>query len=541
MKPQSAGSMAEPQKTKSDTEVFKSKNEVKETIWQLKFADSPYLRFFGYHVWDAYQSFFSQLPEKDDTNLLGLEAGKAFIHAYYLYNFDLATDYATAYDTTTSFEQKTRKLILRALNTIQSISYLTRIGLSESEKQSLSSFSGKITEQVLKTLHRPPQEILETFQTVKKVEAYLSDQDNFFDDIFSFFETQRTLIFLPVYQLYLKIKNRFYLRLIQSSLLSDSAVETMNAYLKQESRSSIFSLDFLQVETLLKMILGASTDYLFLEFADGFETFMQTDFLEPVDAGPTPFEVLCDDYEEELEQLISNMKWVYNVFNRFLHPKITDYVTKEAEKHLAFFNNNTERLQIFTQFLIDLSEKTQPENPHQPQIDVVGSVTYERGKQKILKSERKRETMIIMQDRLPADNEILLNKKGYQPTLTVKKGTEFVIKFGVTYFDMDRLTVFRSKTKPTGYIQLFMNSRIMEQGGQFNMENVHEMYIGKEVYLSLDADQIYAWRDVVMLALIALGQKYNVEISEELQDFLVEELNIELRKKKYVEKHRKPL
>jgi len=43
-----------------------------------------------------------------------------------------------------------------------------------------------------------------------------------------------------------------------------------------------------------------------------------------------------------------------------------------------------------------------------------------------------------------------------------------------------------------------------------------------------------------MLTLIALGQKYDVEITQELQDFLMEELNIELRKKRFVEKRQKP-
>jgi len=532
--------MTESPQDKPKSETFQSDREVKEIIWQLKFNESPFLRFFGYHVWNAYQSLFFQLPKKDDTNLIGLEAGKAFIHAYYLYDFELATDYASVYDTTEGYERKALKLILRALNTIQSIHYLIRIGISENEKELLLSFSDTLSGQLVKTLNRPPQEILLLYQTVEKIERYLSGQEAIFEDVFSYFEAQRSLIFLPVYQTYLKIKNKFYLRIIQSSLLSDSAVEIMNDFLKQESCSSIFSLNFLQVESLLKLILGADTDYLFLEFADGFEQFADSDFIEPEPQGPTPFEILCDDYEEELEQLVSNMKWVYNVFNRFLHPKITDYVTNEAEKHLAFFDNNQERLRIFTEFLIDLAEKTQTENPFKPQIDIVGSIVWERGKQKIEKSERKRETMIIMQDRMPSDNQITINKGNYKTTLPVPQETEFIIKFGVTYFDMDRLTAFRANTKPVGYIQLFLNSRFIEQRGQFLVPNVHEMYIGKEVYLSLDAEQTYAWRDVVMLSLIALGQKYDVEISQDLQDFLVEELNMELRKKKYVEKHREP-
>ena len=530
----------ESKQNSAPTAPFKSNNEVKETIWQLKFSESPFLRFFGYHVWDAYQSMFSKLPQKDDTNLMTLETGKGFVHAYYLYNIDQAMDYASVYDTTQDFESKARKLVLRALNTLKSISFLVRIGISESEVEALFTFSESLSRQLLDALNHPAQEILDKYPSIAEIEDYISRQDGFFEDVFAFFEAQQALIFLPVYQTYLRLKNRFYLRLIQSYFLSESAVEIINGFLKSESCSSIFSLNFLQTETLVKQVLGTRSDYLFIDFAEGFEQFAQAEILEAVDPGPTPFEVLCDDYREELERLVSHMKWVYNVFNRFLHPKITDYVSKEAEKHLAFFDQNKEMLAIFTDFLIELAEKIQPENPHKPQIDIVGAVTWERGKQKIIKSERKRESMIIMQDRLPADNKLTLNKGKYKTTLQAPKGTEFIIKFGITYFDMDRLTVFRAKTKPTGYIQLFLNNRFIEQGGQFNVPNVHEMYIGKEVYLSLNADQTYAWRDVVLLSLIALGQKYDVEISQELQDYLVQELNIMERKKRFVERRRKP-
>ncbi|MCP4749883.1 MAG: hypothetical protein GY866_03230 [Proteobacteria bacterium] len=500
--------------------ITKPTNTVKNAIWQLKYNESPFLRYFGYHVWNAYQSFVAQLPKMDDSNVMSLEEGKAFVHAYYLYDADVATDYADAYDSTEEHDKKARKLVLKALNTLRSIDYLFKVDLSEEDSESLRSFFRILTDQLNRTLRRSPRNILDSLETVKDIEHYLLKHESFFEDEFSFFEDQRSLVFLPAYRTYLTLRNAFFIRLIESLLLNEDAVDIVNDFLREESCSSISLLNYLQVETLLKLLLGTDSEYLFLEFADGFDRLAPTELPEPEEQTRSPFELLCDSYEEELEGLISHMDWVRNAFNRFLHPKITDYVTGEAEKHLRFLDGNQDLLRIFTAFIMEVAEKTKGENPYRPQHDFVGSISYEKGRQKITTRKRIRETMIIIQDKLPFKREISFKAK----TQRFPRGSEFIIKFGVTYFDMDRMSAFRSRSEPVGYVQIFLHNTKIDH---VNYPGANQMFVGKDVYLSLNEEQTYAWRNIVMLSLIALGQKYNMQISPELQTFLVQDLKKE--------------
>lgn len=230
--------------------------------------------------------------------------------------------------------------------------------------------------------------------------------------------------------------------------------------------------------------------------------------------GIDPYEALCEHYAAELEELVSHMQWTHHLLNRFLLPKLSDYIPSASLPFSNFFEKNTKLLDAFTEFVTKVFQVTREENPCRPQTEVVGQVEWERGQQVIKNIVRDREIMMIMSDTLPYVHKLVFQGKSRE----FVKGTEFVIKFGVTYFDMNKALQYRGTSEPMGYIQLFLHHSLMI--GLHHPE-VHELYVGQEVYLSLDEEQAHSWRHTILLALISLGLKYEVKPSKYLQGYLV--------------------
>lgn len=230
-----------------------------------------------------------------------------------------------------------------------------------------------------------------------------------------------------------------------------------------------------------------------------------------------PYQQLCKIREEELNDLVSNMEWSRNLQNRFLMPKVLDYVSKEAQRFLNFFENNEKLLQSFTKFVREVFEKTSAINPCKKQTETVYRNTDVRGMKKWQGEVRDREIMLIISDKLPMKHRFSFNKK----TIQLKKGSEFIIKFGVTYFDQNKFEKYRINTRPTGYVQIFLLDKIL---GVFDDPEVHELYVGKKVYLSLNEDQTNDWRDIILLSIMSVGIKYSVNPPEYLQRYLIKRL-----------------
>jgi hypothetical protein len=212
---------------------------------------------------------------------------------------------------------------------------------------------------------------------------------------------------------------------------------------------------------------------------------------------------------DELNILVSKMEWAYNILNRFLLPNVKDYVPREAERFIRFFENNEKLLNNFTEFVTEVVEKTIDENPNKPQPVVIYKRDPILGKME--KLERNREIMLIIIDKLPHNMPVTY----FGQTIQVREKSEFIIKFGVTYFSES------PEATPIGYVQVFLPHQTLDV---FDIPNANEIYVGKKVYISLNEEQTNRWREIILLSLMAVGMKYGVLPSKYLQRYLIQKL-----------------
>jgi|GEM_PF-4814720 len=244
------------------------------------------------------------------------------------------------------------------------------------------------------------------------------------------------------------------------------------------------------------------------------KTIRQTnEIIQKEDIGD-PYQELCSLWKVELKALVSNMEWAFNILNRFLLPKVLEYLPKEGLRFLNFFDNNEKLLGGFTKFVQEVFEKTSTLNPCRAQTDVVYRKKRVNGIWEDQQEIRTREIMLIISDQLPMDHSFSFHRKN----IKLKKGQEFIIKFGVTYFDQHKSIQHRADSKPVGYVQVFLQDSIL---GSFDDPEAHELYVGDQVFISLNEQQTNSWRDVILLSLIAAGMKYDVKPSEYLRQYLV--------------------
>lgn len=222
-----------------------------------------------------------------------------------------------------------------------------------------------------------------------------------------------------------------------------------------------------------------------------------------------PYQRLQENRKQDLDILVSKMEWAHNILNRFLLPNVKDYVPKEAQRFVRFFENIEKLLNDFTEFVTEVANKTIHENPNKPQPVFI----YKRDPIKggVKRMEKNREIMLIIIDKLPRKMPVTYAGK----TIQVSSKSEFIIKFGVTYFSES------TDATPIGYVQVFLPHQTLEV---FNIPNANELYVGRKVYVSLNETQTNLWREIILLSLMAVGMKYDVLPSKYLQRYLIQKL-----------------
>ena len=126
--------------------------------------------------------------------------------------------------------------------------------------------------------------------------------------------------------------------------------------------------------------------------------------------------------------------------------------------------------------------------------------------------ERRVEWSLLIGGRLPAPVDFLLESGR---SIQLNKQSRFVLQLGTAFFDQDEHQ--KSREHPDGFIKLMF-------GGQLLARRSSVVYVGKTPFFIATQEQMLQCRGLILLLLIAISERFALEFSLPLKNFLVESL-----------------
>lgn len=499
---------------------------------------------------------------------------KGLVHAFQLYDEASLLKVIANYDVSQDMRSVGMSIIKKSLHSLQVIPNLETRTTVALEKDLLLSYKKKLTQYVSYALSCPIEEVGQP-EGLKHYLLVFSKRQLFGKNHQEqFFKKRLDLLFSPEYRVYLILRNQFFLNhLLQevekyqleawfSKILNqiqvpsrpqlrsrldivnfrtmEYLVQCVSQYIAQKNTQSEAQKD----ESLLMDSVSEESNSVFSKIKEGLTPTMVQLLreLERVPIAPplaqdsqetptevsakaptvplerSPFEQLCFRYLKELMYLANHTELVQECSAPYFFPKIEEYTFDKSLFFHQFFSSENHIAEEFTQFVEELLEKTADQNRFAKQKEEIGVYGWVDGGWQMLDTqEREREWTVLLKSRLPfsmslpSDNP--LSGGGPEETL-IEKGRSFILQWGITYFDYDHPKQKRISTQPTGYF------KVLIRGTQL-VSHSAIIYFGNSPFYRLTEYQLMGWKGLILLYLIVMRNKFSMDLSPALQDYLV--------------------
>lgn len=531
----------------------------------LNESPSSFVRQFGQRLQGTIECFIQKQSLLPLSSQHETSAQKAFVHALQLYDPESLLKLIANYDSTQDLAQVGRVAIQKSLHSLRVIPSLKKLTATPRERELLFSYRRHLKTHLACALSYPVAHLTDAGK-MKQILKNFSQKPEFEPtDTRSFFEERLNLLFSSEYQIYLIVKNRYFLNYLLQEGEDHELFGWLHTLLDQIGVPSgkditirLTHINFRTIEYLVQLMIqkvflktkqGASPALLseIMEVDILFEKDTELSFpsasllqvlrdIENIPIAPplaqesqgnrtlssapaplqplqrSPFEQLCLQYTKALLYLANHTELATDCSAPYFRPKVEEYVSAHQTFFEKFFEPNPRILAEFSQLTLQLLEKTASANPFEIQKEEIGIYAWSGGTWQVSETqERVREWSVLLKSQLPfpmtmaAGNEIL----------KIEKGRPFIIQLGRAYFDYDRPQPQRIRTQPTGYFKILL------RGSQLIQDSA-VIYAGRDPYYKLTDLQLQQWRGLILLYLIVVRNQYSVALSSTLEDYLVQ-------------------
>ena len=552
------------------------KDHIQWIYQELGRNPSPFVHQFLWYFSKAIQEFFPSPGEPthpftqplDRRSLALSPIQKAFIHALQLYTLEDTTKLISNYDPEQQGEDGFFSIVRKSAHSLSVIPFLEKVALTYGEGEALQIYCRKLEKTISVFLNCSKEAIYQKPQLHQCLQNY-REQHPGTKHVMGFYEARLNLLFSSTYCTYLILRNRYFISKIiyctnESEIeqwvrkgLSSQYPPAMNRPLD----ASLTLLNFRDMEALMKdLVRNFSQHPKLYEQLPSLSLLGRTDVKEDDQETPkqilppviylmrsrggttsgvplarepeqgeypaaveaplhpivrSPFEELCFRYTKELLVLAKHTELITECSSPYYFPRSEEYVSTVVEGLHHFFGGSPLVFNDFSDFVSQVLEASAEDNPFEIRREPVQVYTkVENQWQASGTVLRNREWSAMLGSQLPFS--LVLNDDENK-TYVIEKGWHFVVQLGTACFDYDQAKHKKAHTKPSGFFKVLFYGRTL-------IPNSAIVYIGKSPYYTLTGRQLHRCRGLFMLYLIALRNKFSLEIPKFLKTYLVQSL-----------------
>ena len=519
---------------------------------------SDVLRQFGKRLSTTIHHFFAETTLFVPDAALTIEQ-QAFMHSLQLYDMRSVMRLVVNYDAS-----KGLKVFLpgieksyRSLMVIQQLESFTKNSL---ESSALESYKFRLEEALSRVLKCRREDLYKEDTLAEKMVLVSGATEVLLNKFFT--ERLRTL-FSSNYRAYLMLKNRYFLnRLkqfrknpdnykIQQSRLRELADRFKNIE-ELNLEQVVEQLDFREIEQLVKAQILQSAEYETLQedslaltaagnttekdnsdLVRAEENLVSTNLVvnqtQTVQEIPfeklnqknsenniSTYEELCNAYYEPLEKLSASFSPVPECSSPYFRSRVEDYSDQFAKFFRQLHGGNLQVIAAIHNFTQELLIQRGQEYKAAERWGVVAknnqdeeSVYFRSTDEKVPFVDRKAEWSMLIQASLPFMIQLPVEKA---KPIKIEKGKLCIFQIGTAFFDQEH------KNKRDEYPDVFF--KLMFGGHLLSGKNA-VIYVEEDPYFTTTLEQMWHCRGLVYLLLIAMSQRFAIEMSSTMQDFLV--------------------
>ncbi|MGK5090675.1 hypothetical protein WDW89_01515 [Deltaproteobacteria bacterium TL4] len=490
---------------------------------------------------------------------------KGFIHALRLYDLQAVLLLIENYDPCQGQERFLSNL-KKCFHSLSVIPTLEKLTTSVQESHQLTQYQVKLEKSLTSYFQCGTDKLYQKSLMNQQLRYFKNnDPDPYLLELFCI--QRLNLLFSPAYIVYLILRNRYFI----TKLLQGSQDPAMELWLKQKLTEqlpsgwaqpldvSLKALDFRSIEQWMKQLnalfplhplLQQETASLLVDLEEDPDTDLQlpeecepsSPLLEstglvlqkatliqppqalpslPLETGPehplqrSPFERLCFQYAKELLYYSRSIVFVSECSSPYFRAKSEEYLSSVPQEFETFFGNRLPLYEAYNEFVRVLLIQTQRDNPFDIRREQIPLYLKTEGQwQKSGLTQRNREWSLMLGAKLPFS--ITLSHPAQQ-RLRIEKGWKFVLQLGNACFDYDLPKYQRIHTQAAGYLKLLFQGRRLSPHSSV-------VYIGRTPYYTLTQSQMLQGQGMILLFLIAIRNRFEVDFSEPFKSYLVEVL-----------------
>ena len=519
------------------------------------------LKQFSSRLSPIIKQLFSKSSSFSPENYLSVEQ-LAFTHSLQLYNIKSVMRLAANYDA-----NKGIKVVLpgieKSYRSLMVIPQLKPFTKNAKEFSALDHYKFQLEKSLSEVLDCHVEELYEEDIMAEKMIVVSTATESVKK---KFFSKRLSTLFSSNYRVYLMLKNRYFLHRIKCSGNNYGYKESQNSRFPEiiskfeENHGKTFlefkeNTDFRVVEKLVKELISKSTEKSKVESESigntiedntqnknlykytqtnqtesspllGFsKTKEESNFsLETVihdnsEEKDSAFEKLCETYSGPLKKLSSSIGPVPECSSPYFRSRVEEYCEEFANYFRKLHGEDMQVNAAVHNFTLELLTQRGneyhaaerwgviPKNNHQNK-----SIYFRSSENGTTVLDRKAEWNMLMHARMPFMFNFPLEKtKGFD----IAKDKLFIFHIGTAFFDQNH------QDKLDQYPDVFY--KLMFGGDLLTSKNAI-VYADEEPYFTTTLEQMWHCRGLVYLLLIAMSQRFTIEMSSTMQDFLVEVL-----------------
>ena len=519
------------------------------------------LKHFSRRFSNIIKQLFSKNSSFSPENSLTVEQ-LAFTHSLQLYDIKSVMRLTANYDA-----NKGLKVVLpgieksyRSLMVIPQLKPFTR---NSKELSALESYKFRLEKSLSKVLNCYINDLYEDDILAEKMIVVSSAIESVKK---KFFSERLSTLFSSNYRVYLMLKNRYFLHRLKRSLNDSTFNELQKNRLPNdkskvnEFRESTFmkykeNTDFRIIEKLVKEQISRiqvkskveaesnekridvkkqknnlseykknnstkTTPLLSVSKTKGdsnisFETAINVNSEETVSS----FEKLCETYSEPLEKLSASIGPVPECSSPYFRSRVEEYCDYFSNYFRKLHGGDIQVNTAAHNFALELLTQRGKEYHSVERWGVIPkrsnknlSIYFRPTEVGVPVMDRKAEWNILIHARMPFMFNFPLEKSR---VLDIAKDNLFIFQIGTAFFDQDH------QNKLDQYPDVFY--KLMFSGNLLASKNA-VVYADEEPYFTTTLEQMWHCRGLVYLLLIAMSQRFAIEMSATMKDFLVEVL-----------------
>ena len=518
------------------------------------------LKHFSRRLSSIIKLLFSKNSSFSPENSLTVEQ-LAFTHSLQLYDIKSVMRLAANYDA-----NKGLKVVLpgieKSYRSLMVIPQLKPFTKNSKEISALDAYKSQLEKSLSEVLECNIEDLYEDDILSEKMIVVSSATESVKK---RFFSERLSTLFSSNYRVYLMLKNRYFLHRLKRSGNDSTFNELQKSLLSDykskpdEIRGGPFlafkeNTDFRVIEKLVKEQIS-KTQEKSLEKSESIEKRMEGETLksslsefkqtnqtkstllsvseteedmnisfesvihEHSEETVSSFEKLCETYSEPLEKLSASIGPVPECSSPYFRSRVEEYCDYFSNYFRKLHGGDIQVNTAAHNFALELLTQRGKEYHSVERWGVIPkrsnknlSIYFRPTEVGVPVMDRKAEWNILIHARMPFMFNFPLEKSR---VLDIAKDNLFIFQIGTAFFDQDH------QNKLDQYPDVFY--KLMFSGNLLASKNA-VVYADEEPYFTTTLEQMWHCRGLVYLLLIAMSQRFAIEMSATMKDFLVEVL-----------------